>query len=498
MPNPLPKPLRPAVFPRGKKIATSLPCALLLLLLFCSGRAGAVENLSNGTFNTTAPTGTDISHWASGWPTGAGSGWNYVGQVNAASGIYLGNGWVLTAGHVGSGNLVLDGVTYTIIGSTTQGISNQYGTADLTLFQVQSPPSLAALKVATSAPQPLSDTNAGSAVAMIGFGGGARSWGLNTVTDATFLVQVNSFISVDFETAYGTTTSSPLGTNSATNNYAVVTGDSGGVDFIFNSSTSKWELAGMNEATDASSNSYFVELSFYASQISSITSAASAPGLNTLAASSITQTSATLNGLINAENHSTTVSFDYGPTAGYGTNVAGTPATVTGTSPVSVSTTITGLSPGTTYHFRVNGVNSVGTSNGADVTFTTQPTALQSFRQTWYGTTSNSGDAADTADPHNTGVSNLEVFAFFGASQDPAQTPIIQLPQPQLSGGNLFYSFTQPSGVTGITYGAQWSATLQSGDWHAISDTGSGSQHLFSVPAGANSKLFIRLTVSDP
>jgi hypothetical protein len=178
--------------------------------------------------------------------------------------------------------------------------------------------------------------------------------------------------------------------------------------------------------------------------------------------------------------------------------VAGAPSPVTGTNPVAVSATLTGLLPGTTYHFRVDGVNSVGTSNGPDLTFTTLPSAVQSWRETYYGTTSNSGNAADTADPYNVGIPNLAVFAFLGPNQNPAQAVPSQLPQPQMSGGNLFYSFTQPTGVSGLTYGAEWSGTLQSGDWHAIADTGSGTQHLFSVPVGSNTQLYIRLTVTDP
>ena len=86
----------------------------------------------------------------------------------------------------------------------------------------------------------------------------------------------------------------------------------------------------------------------------------------------------------------------------------------------------------------------------------------------------------------NTGVQNFAVFAFLGPYQDPSTASLAQLPQVQISGGNLFYSFTEPAGVSGITYGAQWSATLQPNDWHAIADTGDTSTtppgHLFSVP----------------
>jgi hypothetical protein len=98
-----------------------------------------------------------------------------------------------------------------------------------------------------------------------------------------------------------------------------------------------------------------------------------APTVVTTAATAVTGTTATLNGTVNANGNSTTVTFDYGLTTGYGTTVPGVPSPVTGSSAVAVSAAITGLSPNTTYHCRVNGTNSVGTSNGNDIVFTTGP-----------------------------------------------------------------------------------------------------------------------------
>jgi len=51
-------------------------------------------------------------------------------------------------------------------------------------------------------------------------------------------------------------------------------------------------------------------------------------------------------------------------------------------------------------------------------------------------------------------------------------------------------------GVTDITYGAEWSATLLPGSWIEVPDTGTGETHIFSVPAGADGKLFMRLKVT--
>jgi hypothetical protein len=97
------------------------------------------------------------------------------------------------------------------------------------------------------------------------------------------------------------------------------------------------------------------------------------PIVVTTAATGITATTSALNGTVNANSASTTVSFEYGLTTAYGSTVAGVPATVTGTTVTPVTAAITGLLPGTTYHFRVKGVNSFGTTNGNDMTFTTPP-----------------------------------------------------------------------------------------------------------------------------
>lgn len=101
------------------------------------------------------------------------------------------------------------------------------------------------------------------------------------------------------------------------------------------------------------------------------TTSAIAPTVVTLAATSVTATGATINGTVNANNASTTATFEYGLTTSYGTSVNATPNTVTGYTATSVSFAITGLTPNTTYHFRVKGVNATGTSNGLDLTFTT-------------------------------------------------------------------------------------------------------------------------------
>ena len=101
------------------------------------------------------------------------------------------------------------------------------------------------------------------------------------------------------------------------------------------------------------------------------TTSAIAPTVVTQAATGVNTTIATLNGTVNANNSSTTVTFNWGLTVAYGNTVAATPGTVSGTTVTNVLANLTGLISNTTYHFRVSGVNSAGTSNGNDMTFTT-------------------------------------------------------------------------------------------------------------------------------
>lgn len=94
------------------------------------------------------------------------------------------------------------------------------------------------------------------------------------------------------------------------------------------------------------------------------------PVATTNAATSITTSAAMLNGLVNANGSTASVSFEYGATTSYGSTVAASPATVTGSSPTAVSANITGLTANSTIHYRVKAVGTNGTSYGLDVSFT--------------------------------------------------------------------------------------------------------------------------------
>jgi hypothetical protein len=85
---------------------------------------------------------------------------------------------------------------------------------------------------------------------------------------------------------------------------------------------------------------------------------------------------ATFAGGVNPRGLATEYSFQYGTTTGYGAQTA--PVSVgNGTTWVKEKQTIQGLQPATTYHVRLIATNTAGTTNGADVTFTTQAIPLK-------------------------------------------------------------------------------------------------------------------------
>jgi len=89
-------------------------------------------------------------------------------------------------------------------------------------------------------------------------------------------------------------------------------------------------------------------------------------------ATNVSLTGATLNGTVGSNGATTTVTFNYGTTRGYGATVAATQSPVaSGATNLPVSAAIVGLGCGTLYHFQAVGANALGTTKGNDLTFTT-------------------------------------------------------------------------------------------------------------------------------
>ena len=101
---------------------------------------------------------------------------------------------------------------------------------------------------------------------------------------------------------------------------------------------------------------------------------AGTPTVSTSAATAVTDTSATLNGLASANGTTTTVGFLYGPTTLYGIGIAADQNPLPpGASGVAISvTTSYQVSCNTLYHFRAFANNGIGgVQYGDDLTFTT-------------------------------------------------------------------------------------------------------------------------------
>ena len=116
-------------------------------------------------------------------------------------------------------------------------------------------------------------------------------------------------------------------------------------------------------ATNSTGTGYGMAMSF--------TTLGQLPTPFTIPASNITSRNATLNGTVNGNYLSTIVTFEYGTTTNYGSTITATNSPVAGNINTIVSADISGLTELTIYHFRAKARNSIGTSYGSDMTFTT-------------------------------------------------------------------------------------------------------------------------------
>jgi hypothetical protein len=143
-----------------------------------------------------------------------------------------------------------------------------------------------------------------------------------------------------------------------------------------------------------------------------------------------------------------------------------------------------------------NPANIVRAVSGASETVNfTFLTSIETWRQTNFGNTANSGDGADLFDYDYDGIPNIVEYAL---GLNPKIGSSTELPMATRTGNNLVISLTEPGGISGITYGSEWSTNLQNGSWTSVSDSGLPPAHTFSVPFGTNPKLFMRLKVTRP
>jgi hypothetical protein len=197
---------------------------LLGLALTAPYQAAAVLiSTGDGTGNTTPP--------------GSDPGFQNVGVVNGLTGVYVGNGWVLTANHVGEHPILLLGVSYDPVPGSSVRLQNPDATlADLIAFKLRKDPPLPALTLATGAPSTKTlvtivgyGVNRGTATTWSGIdgwnwgSGRAIRWGTNRIASVGDLVFGTQSFAFDFDQ----NPSGPPGQDEAD----VVVGDSGGAAF---------------------------------------------------------------------------------------------------------------------------------------------------------------------------------------------------------------------------------------------------------------------------
>ena len=173
-------------------------------------------------------------------------------------------------------------------------------------------------------------------------------------------------------------------------------------------------------ATNPTGTSYGADREF--------TAAPNAPTAVTGEATSVKQTSATLNATVDPEGQ--TVSdchFEYGTTSSYGSSAPCTSLPGSGTTPVAVSASITGLTANTTYHYRIVATNPTGTSYGADKEFTAAPNAPTAVTGEATSVKQTSATLNATVDPEGQTVSDCH-FEYGTTSSYGSSAPCTSLP----------------------------------------------------------------------
>jgi len=185
--------------------------------------------------------------------------------------------------------------------------------------------------------------------------------------------------------------------------------------------------------------------------------------VTTNAATGITTTGATLNGTVSSNGASTTVTFQYGLTASYGSTVTAAQSPLgAGATNAAVSAALSGLTCNTLYHFRAVGANSAGPTNGADATFTAAACPP---------ITTTTTNIVRTDDPDRpfvliftatvTGTAPTRAVGFTDAYTGPSGVNTVCGAQPLGGGGNTARTSCEPGSLSN---GMHWITAMYGGD----------------------------------
>jgi len=210
------------------------------------------------------------------------------------------------------------------------------------------------------------------------------------------------------------------------------------------------------------------------------------PTATTIAATNITTVAAQLNGSVNANYLSSVVTFEWGTTTSYGTTVTAIQSPITGNTSMTISASISGLSIGTTYHYRVKAVNSLGTTYGSDMTFTTLGQVPTATTITATNKTLTSATLNGTVNPNylTTNVTfEYGLTASYGSTVTAIQSPLtgsantnVSVNISNLSVGTTYHYHVKAVNSLGTTYGNNLTFTTLGQVPSATSQTASNVQ----------------------
>lgn len=270
--------------------------AIMGLLSSAESSEAVVLAFGDGTANTSAPADDP--------------GFANVGNRGVYLGDFSGNHWVLTAFHVGSGSITLNGSSFNAVAGSATRIKNPTGSSlseftDLLMFRIDADPSLPNLTISTSTPL------VGSTVTLIGDGldreTAQTTWKVDTTTnpftweEGGFPSNATGYKSLGTSTMrWGENIIVDPGVNDVVNagfgdsksinvsfdqigipdEATLANGDSGGGLFYKNGAD--WELAGILQATGTFSGqpsntsvfgnrAFSADLAFYRDEILSVT-----------------------------------------------------------------------------------------------------------------------------------------------------------------------------------------------------------------------------------